>query len=89
MVEVDGKNIFVNAGVSAGLKVGDRFRVFRIAKVFTDPATKSVIGRREQDLGHIEIASVEPLLSSGVFTAAASVTETPVRGDRVATVARP
>ncbi|MEO5959156.1 MAG: CsgG/HfaB family protein [Opitutaceae bacterium] len=84
IVELEGEKLFINAGASSGLKTGDTFRVFRIAKVFTDPATNAVIGRREQPLGQIRIANVEPLLASGVFTAAGD--EMPVRGDFVATL---
>lgn len=83
IVELEGTNLFINAGASSRLKTGDTFRVFRITKVFTDPATNAVIGQRELPLGQIAVTTVEPQLSSGVFTAAGD--ERPVRGDFVAT----
>lgn len=82
VVEVEGANVFINAGSKAGLKLGDKFRIFRIGKVLTDPVTGQELSRREQDVGRVEISSVEPRLATGTFSAAGD--EAPVRGDYVA-----
>ena len=82
VVEFEGASVFINAGSQAGLKAGDKFRIFRIAKILTDPVTGQEISRREQDVGRVEISAVEPRLATGTFTATG--TEAPVRGDHVA-----
>ena len=81
VVEVDGRNVAINAGSSSRLKEGDRFRVEHIVKKLTDPATGEVLSLRRKTLGTVEIKSVEEKVSFGVFDA--SDPQKPVRGDLV------
>jgi len=81
VVNFDGSEIFINAGSRAGLKVGDRFIVQQIVQRLTDPQTGQVLSVRKAELGVIEITSVEPKLSSGIFLATGQ--EYPMRGDLV------
>ena len=82
VVDVESDSIVINAGSSSGVRSGDIFRIFRIAKVFTDPVTGQVLGGSKEDVGDVNISSVEARIASGKFTS--SGTQTPSRGDHVA-----
>lgn len=69
IVDVEGSDYSINAGAKAGIKQGDRFQVFRTAKVIKDPDTGQVLSRKEQPIGTIEILKVEEALASGLFMA--------------------
>lgn len=84
VVEADGREVFINAGTTSNIKVGDRFRVYRYSRVLTDPDTGKVLSKREQDVGTVEIATVEEKIASGFFTASGA--EVPARGDMVGLV---
>lgn len=81
VVEVDGRNVAINAGSGARVKEGDRFRVEHIVGKLTDPATGEVLSVRRKALGTLEIRSVEEKVSFGVFKA--SDPQKPARGDLV------
>jgi len=81
VVEVDGRNVAINAGRSSRLKEGDRFRIEHIAGKLTDPATGEVLSVRRKTLGTLEIKSVEEKISFGVLDPADK--QKPVRGDLV------
>jgi len=81
VVEVDGRNIAINAGASARLRKGDRFLIEHIVGKLTDPATGEVLSVRRKTLGTVEIESVEEKVSFGAY--AATDRQRPVRGDLV------
>jgi hypothetical protein len=81
IVDYDQGEIFINAGISSGIRIGDMFIVERIVKRFTDPATGKVIGIRKKEIGGIELTGVEKQLSYGTFVPNGS--EIPKRGDLV------
>jgi len=81
VVEVDGRNLAINAGSGSGLKEGDRFRVERIVKNLTDPATGEVLSVRRKELGTVRVTSVEEKVSFGSLTA--TDRQKPARGDLV------
>ena len=81
VVEVDGRNVAINAGRASGLKKGDRFRVEHIVGKLTDPATGEVLSVRRKPLGTVEVRSVEERIAFGVFDRADP--QKPVRGDLV------
>lgn len=80
VVEMDSGLVYVNAGSDAGVAVGDRLTVQRVAKTFTDPATGQVLDEQMQDLGVVTITSVEAKISSGTYVG----TDQPQRGDLLA-----
>jgi curli biogenesis system outer membrane secretion channel CsgG len=81
VVEIDGKELAINAGSGSRLKEGDRFQVERVVKKLTDPATGEVLSVRRKTLGTVVIKSVEQKVSFGVFES--TDPQKPVRGDLV------
>jgi curli biogenesis system outer membrane secretion channel CsgG len=81
VVEVDGRNLAINAGSSSRLKQGDRFRVEHVMKKLTDPATGEVLSIRRKALGTVRVTSVEDKVAFGVFEP--TDPQKPVRGDLV------
>jgi len=55
VVDVQNQSFYLNAGLSAGLKVGDKLRVSTVARDLIDPATGASLGRIEQALGEARI----------------------------------
>ncbi|HEY7511243.1 MAG TPA: CsgG/HfaB family protein [Vicinamibacteria bacterium] len=72
-------DVAINAGAAAGIRAGDRFRVYRTSKVLTDPETGQVLGQRRRAIGSLTITSVEPNLAFGAFVAEGGAV--PERGD--------
>jgi len=54
---VEGGQIYLNAGLEAGLKVGQKLNVFSQGKEIKDPTTGIVIGRTEKQVGVLKVAS--------------------------------
>lgn len=68
-VDESGKltTIYINAGSNAGLKVGDKFEIFRPGRDIVDPETKVVIGRtKDKLLGKCQIESLTKDLANAV-----------------------
>jgi curli biogenesis system outer membrane secretion channel CsgG len=51
VAQVDGENLYINAGQRSGLKVGDKLDVFRPGKEIIDPVTKMKLGTTENKIG--------------------------------------
>lgn len=51
VAQVDGDNLYINAGQKSGLNVGDRLKVFRPGKEIIDPVTKVKLGTTESLIG--------------------------------------
>jgi curli biogenesis system outer membrane secretion channel CsgG len=51
VAQVDGENLYINAGQKSGLSVGDRLKVFRPGKEIIDPVTKVKLGTTENLIG--------------------------------------
>lgn len=81
VVDIDGKDIIINAGSHSGLQSGDMFMIERITKTFTDPATGQVLGTRSKELGVLTLSGVKDKMSFGGYSAIES--EPPRRGDKV------
>ncbi len=63
-LEADGSALYLNAGGSMGIKVGDEFDVFHAGRDIVDPETKTVIGRtKDSKIGHVKVDSVTPGVS--------------------------
>lgn len=61
IVEVlgDGKEIYINAGVNTGARVGDQLAVFRKTKELIDPTTGVLIGVAKRQVGTIQLTDVQ------------------------------
>lgn len=82
VVEVDGKEVYINAGERSGLNVGDLFMIERIVKKLTDPETGELLKIRKQELGVLRLTSVEDKISYGTYQPLEQ--DPPTRGDLVA-----
>ncbi len=51
IAQVDGSNLYINAGQKTGLNVGDKLDVFRPGKDIIDPVTKQKLGATENKIG--------------------------------------
>jgi curli biogenesis system outer membrane secretion channel CsgG len=51
VAQVDGNNLYINAGQKSGLNVGDKLKVFRPGKEIIDPVTKVKLGMTENLIG--------------------------------------
>jgi curli biogenesis system outer membrane secretion channel CsgG len=51
VAQVDGNNLYINAGQKSGLNVGDKIDVFRTGKEIIDPVTKQKLGTTENRIG--------------------------------------
>lgn len=57
-------DLYINLGVSAGLRNGDQLRVFRPGEEIRDPQTGEVLGTLETEVGLVEVVEVmRPKLS--------------------------
>ncbi len=63
---VDPKQVILNLGARAGLKVGDELKVERVTQVVRDPATGSVIKQTSVPIGVIKVTSVDDTSAAGV-----------------------
>lgn len=64
VAQVDGDNLYINAGQKSGLNVGDRLKVFRPGKDIIDPVTRVKLGTTENLIGEA-IVSQNDLGDSG------------------------
>lgn len=82
VVDVDDMNVvYINAGLTSGIQIGDKFSIERITKTLTDPETGEVLSTRKLKLGSLQIAEVEEKLSYGAYPTGGG--QVPVRGDLV------
>jgi curli biogenesis system outer membrane secretion channel CsgG len=51
VAQVDGNNLYINAGQKSGLNVGEKLDVFRPGKEIIDPVTKQNLGSTENKIG--------------------------------------
>jgi curli biogenesis system outer membrane secretion channel CsgG len=55
VADVDGQNIYLNAGSESGVKIGTKMIVLRSGKVIKDPTTGLVIGTAEDKIGEMKV----------------------------------
>jgi curli biogenesis system outer membrane secretion channel CsgG len=67
VVDFDQGEVYINAGKSSGLKVGDAFMIERVVKRLTDPTTNEVLMIRKKPIGMVEIKTVAPKIAFGPF----------------------
>jgi curli biogenesis system outer membrane secretion channel CsgG len=85
VVEVNGDQVYVNAGSNTGLKPGDRFTVSAVVRELTDPSSGAVLGIVEETRGEIEVVNVQEKFSVAVMKTAFAT----ARGDLVKTSSGP
>ncbi|MCW8883698.1 MAG: hypothetical protein OQK12_00415 [Motiliproteus sp.] len=59
IVSARGQHIFINAGVDAGIKVGDVLNVSAVAQELVDPESGVTLGKVENQLGRIQVKTVQ------------------------------
>jgi curli biogenesis system outer membrane secretion channel CsgG len=55
VADVDGQNIYLNAGSESNIKIGQKMLVLRAGKVIKDPTTGLVIGNAEDKIGEMKV----------------------------------
>lgn len=59
VIEVEGGDIYLDAGRNANVQIGDRFKISAVRKVLTDPETNEILGLVENQLGEAQAVSVD------------------------------
>jgi curli biogenesis system outer membrane secretion channel CsgG len=59
IIKVEGGRAWINLGSSAGVKVGDKFKVVSVGEALVDPDTGAKLGAEEQETGAIEVTEVQ------------------------------
>ena len=54
VADVDGQNIYLNAGSESGIPIGQKLIVLRAGKVIKDPTTGLVLGNTEDKIGEMK-----------------------------------
>ncbi len=63
VVQVDGDQVYINAGSNSGVRGGDIFVVSKVVRELTDPSSGELLGIDEMRLGEVEVAKVEEKFS--------------------------
>ena len=71
VIKVDGNRAYINVGATAGIKVGDTFRVFRRGEELVDPATGAKLGAEEKQTGTGVVTEVNEKFSIMTLTGTA------------------
>ena len=65
IIEVKGENVVFNRGKGAGMKVGDKYKVIQQGKALVDVDTGETLGASEEEVGSVEVTSIEEKFSKG------------------------
>jgi curli biogenesis system outer membrane secretion channel CsgG len=57
VVMASGGTVVINAGEAGGVKVGDRFKIFRPGEELIDPDTGISLGSLESEIGEVEVVN--------------------------------
>jgi hypothetical protein len=82
IVKVDGGLAYINAGASAGVRVGSVFVIYSAGEDLVDPDTGLKLGSTERPIGSIQITEVQEKFSVGSVRSGSGAMK---RGDRVKT----
>jgi curli biogenesis system outer membrane secretion channel CsgG len=63
VVEVAGDQVYINAGATSGIRMGEVFGISAVVRELTDPSTGELLGIEEVMLGEIRIESVQEKFS--------------------------
>ncbi len=67
VVDAELGEVYLNAGSTSNIHIGDSFKVYRITKTLTDPTTGEMLGQRKRQIGTLEITQVEEKLAIGEY----------------------
>lgn len=68
IVSFKNGQVYLNAGTSAGIKVGDNFTIYKAGEELVDPDSGQSLGIEETLAGQIQISKVMPKFSIGTVT---------------------
>jgi curli biogenesis system outer membrane secretion channel CsgG len=74
VARVDGKQIYLNIGGQAGVKVGDKFEIYEPGEALIDPATGANLGSAEKHTGSCTVTSVQDKFSIATLDGASTAT---------------
>ncbi len=60
VLNVQGRQVWINRGKDGGLKKGDRLKVFRPGVALIDPDTGENLGSAETEMGQVKVVRVNP-----------------------------
>ncbi len=80
IVKVDGGLAYINAGATAGVRVGSVFVIYSAGEDLVDPDTGLKLGSTERPIGSIQITEVQDKFSVGSIRSGSGTMK---RGDRV------
>ena len=70
VADYNNGTVIVNVGTQAGVKVGDKLQIKRVAREVKDPATGKVLRRIEETLGEVTITEVDATSAVGTYAGA-------------------
>lgn len=79
VIECDGNNVYITAGLDQGIRQGAVFHVYRPGKVLTDPSTGVTLDVLYDAVGTIQVQTVRDKVSIATITSG----NPPARGDVV------
>ncbi len=79
IADVNGSNVTINVGLSAGLQVGQTFTVYHKGREIKDPTTGEVLDVQTTPIGQMTLSLVRDKIAVGSY----SGTTLPVIGDVV------
>ena len=59
VIKAEGNKVWINVGITAGIKVGDEFEVIRKGEKLIDPDTGLALGAEEESVGKIVVVEVK------------------------------
>ena len=59
IVKVDGRSAYINVGSATGIKVGDKFTIYRPGEALIDPVTGMNLGSTEKQVGTLVVTEVQ------------------------------
>jgi curli biogenesis system outer membrane secretion channel CsgG len=75
IIKVDGRSAYINVGSSTGIKVGDKFTIYRPGEALIDPVTGMNLGSTEKQVGTLVVTDVQERFSIATITGAAAASD--------------
>lgn len=82
VVDIKGKQIYINLDNKDNLFIGQRFKVIREDELLKDPITQMILGRLEREIGELEVSQVKEGFSITKLSRADSKVKIE-RGDKI------